>query len=149
MFLRVPPSALAIQCFHEGHFPFYLLLQPRPQNIQFYSNVEDRKLLRSDTVSVNKWCLNNGINLNINTTTLISFNLRKNRIAFRYKVRRVLKTLGCSHALSSFSQPCRSGRFRTFQMSRLIHHTRLFFLLPCIALLFRLTSNLCLSSGIL
>jgi hypothetical protein len=50
------------------------------------SNVDDCKLLLHDINSVQNWCLNSGMKLNLSKTTIISFIRKTNSIYFNYKL---------------------------------------------------------------
>jgi hypothetical protein len=50
------------------------------------NNVDDCKLLQHDIDSVQNWCLDNGMKLNLGKTTIISFTRKKNNIYFNYKL---------------------------------------------------------------
>jgi hypothetical protein len=49
------------------------------------SNVDDCKLLQHDIDSVQNWCLDNSMKLNLGNTTIISFTRKPNSICFNYK----------------------------------------------------------------
>jgi hypothetical protein len=50
------------------------------------SDVDDCKLLQHNTDSVQNWCLDNGMKLNLSKTTIISFARKTNSIYFNYKL---------------------------------------------------------------
>jgi hypothetical protein len=49
------------------------------------SGVDDCELLQHDIDSVQNWCLDNGMILNLSKTTIISFTRKTNSIYFNYK----------------------------------------------------------------
>jgi hypothetical protein len=46
------------------------------------SDVDDRKLLQHDIDSVQNWCLDNGMKLNLSKITIISFTRKKKKYLF-------------------------------------------------------------------
>jgi hypothetical protein len=50
------------------------------------SDVDDCKRLQHNIDSVQNWCLDNGMRLNLSKTTIISFTLKTNSIYFNYKL---------------------------------------------------------------
>jgi hypothetical protein len=49
-------------------------------------NVDDSKLLQHDINSVHKWCLVNGMKINLGKTTIIYFSRKTSSIYFNYKL---------------------------------------------------------------
>jgi hypothetical protein len=50
------------------------------------SDVDGCKLVQHDIDSVQNWCLNNGMKLNLSKTTIISFTRKTNNINFNYNL---------------------------------------------------------------
>jgi hypothetical protein len=58
------------------------------------SDVDDCKLLQHNIDSVQNWCLDNGMKLNLSKTTIIYFTRKTDSIYFHYKLCNNLVALG-------------------------------------------------------